>query len=232
MVSVRPARLPAKVTVAPNSPSARAQHRMAPAATDGATMGSVTRRNTIQRPAPRVAAASSRRRSDERSPASTVTTRKGRATNVLAAMTPQMVKGSWKPVWSNTGPPNRPRRPKANSSAAPPTTGGSTMGRITSARSSERPGNSVRASTQARGTPNSRDSPMALKALVRDRRSAWVTIGSRRRSDSDDHGTRWSRAMNGITRKATASAAKGRSPRGGRAPGRTLDRRRCFVIQA
>ena len=35
MVWVRPGRLPAKVMVAPNSPSARAQHRAAPATSDG-----------------------------------------------------------------------------------------------------------------------------------------------------------------------------------------------------
>ena len=45
MVCVRPGKLPAKVMVAPNSPSARAQHSTAPAATPGATSGSVTRRN-------------------------------------------------------------------------------------------------------------------------------------------------------------------------------------------
>ena len=59
MVWVRPGKLPAKVIVAPNSPSARAQHSTAPAATPGATSGSVTRRNAVQRPAPSVAAASS-----------------------------------------------------------------------------------------------------------------------------------------------------------------------------
>src|SRR5690606_21730799 len=59
IVCVRPGKLPANVIVAPNSPSARAQHSTAPATTPGATSGSVTRRKTVQRPAPRVAAASS-----------------------------------------------------------------------------------------------------------------------------------------------------------------------------
>ena len=59
MVWVRPGKLPANVIVAPNSPSARAQHSTAPAAMPGATSGSVTRRNAVQRPAPSVAAASS-----------------------------------------------------------------------------------------------------------------------------------------------------------------------------
>src|SRR2546430_14345917 len=62
MVWVRPGKLPANVMVAPNSPSARAQHSTVPAASPGATIGRVTRRNTVHRVAPRVAAASSYRR--------------------------------------------------------------------------------------------------------------------------------------------------------------------------
>src|SRR6185295_17695927 len=47
-VCVRPGKLPAKVIVAPNSPSARAQASTVPATSDGATSGSVTRRKTVQ----------------------------------------------------------------------------------------------------------------------------------------------------------------------------------------
>ena len=54
--------------------------------------------------------------------------------------------------WSRYWPTN-PLRPNASSSATPPTTGGSTSGRVTRARTSRSPGNSVRASTQASGTP-------------------------------------------------------------------------------
>ena len=59
MVWVVPGKLPANVIVAPNSPSARAQASTAPAASDGPISGSVTRRKTVQRPAPSVRAASS-----------------------------------------------------------------------------------------------------------------------------------------------------------------------------
>ena len=55
IVCVTPLKLPAKVIVAPNSPSARAHVSAAPAASDGAIAGSVTRRSTVQRPAPSVA---------------------------------------------------------------------------------------------------------------------------------------------------------------------------------
>ncbi len=59
MVCVTPLKLPANVIVAPNSPSARAHVSAAPAASDGPIAGSVTRRSTVHRLAPSVAAASS-----------------------------------------------------------------------------------------------------------------------------------------------------------------------------
>lgn len=59
MVVVRPGKLPAKVMVAPNSPSARAQQSTVPATTPGRIEGRVTRRKVSQREAPSVAAASS-----------------------------------------------------------------------------------------------------------------------------------------------------------------------------
>src|ERR1700682_3668291 len=93
MVWVRPGKLPAKVMVAPNSPSARAQQSTAPATSEGRTSGNVTRQSTVQRLAPRVRAASSKRVSIERRPASTVITRKGIATKVSAMIAPAVVNG-------------------------------------------------------------------------------------------------------------------------------------------
>lgn len=58
-VWVVPGRFPAKVMVAPNSPSARAQVRAAPATRPGATIGRVTVRNTRTGDAPSEAAVSS-----------------------------------------------------------------------------------------------------------------------------------------------------------------------------
>nr|BFE80351.1 hypothetical protein GCM10020093_029520 [Planobispora longispora] len=55
--------------------------------------GRVTRRNTVQREAPSVAAASSKRRSAPRSAPSTLITRNGIATNASAMTTPAVVKG-------------------------------------------------------------------------------------------------------------------------------------------
>ena len=58
-VWVRPEMLPAKVSVAPNSPSARAHASVAPATSDGAMSGAMTRRKTSSRDAPKLAAVSS-----------------------------------------------------------------------------------------------------------------------------------------------------------------------------
>ena len=63
MVCVSPGILDTKVMVAPNSPSARAKHRTAPAMMPGKASGKVMVRNTRTRPAPSVPAASSSRRS-------------------------------------------------------------------------------------------------------------------------------------------------------------------------
>src|SRR5690606_5065457 len=136
MVVVRPGKLPAKVMVAPNSPSARAQHNTAPATRPGATDGSVTRRKAYQRPAPSVAAASSKRGSAARSAPSTEITRNGIATNASATITPAVVNGSDTPNHSCRYRPTNPRRPNASSNATPPTTGGNTSGTVTSARTS------------------------------------------------------------------------------------------------
>ena len=100
IVWVRPWRLPAKVTVAPNSPRARAQASTTPARKAGAIIGIVTRRNTVKRDAPSDAAAVSKRRSTPLNAPSTVSTRNGIATNVLATTTPHVENGSRNPVAS------------------------------------------------------------------------------------------------------------------------------------
>src|SRR6266511_5061232 len=207
MVWVEPGRLPAKVMVAPNSPSARAQHSAAPAPSDGPISGSVTRRNTSQRPAPRVAAASSKRRSIERRPASTVTTRKGSATNASASTAPAVVNGSVTPNARSSHMPASPRRPNASSSATPPTTQGSTMGSVVSARTRSRPGKATRASRNASGSPSSSDSAAAPSEHSSDSRNAVSTSGAVRSWGRLSHGVRSSRPASGRTRNATPHAA-------------------------
>src|SRR3954454_18379554 len=214
MVCVVPGKLPAKVIVAPNSPSARAQHRTAPAATPGATSGRVTRRNVVQRSAPRVAAASSKRASAARSAPSTLMTRNGIATNVSAITTAVVVNGIVTPkAWSSQRP-TIPCLPSTRNSATPPTTGGSTSGTVTSARSTDRPRTRERASTQASGTPSTRDTSVASVAESSDNRSACPTTGSVSRGSRSDHGARITSPSRGSTRSARPRAAGTRSGSG------------------
>jgi hypothetical protein len=220
MVCVVPGKLPAKVMVAPNSPSARAQQSTAPAAMPGATRGRVTRRNVVHRSAPSVAATSSKRASAARRAPSTLITRNGMATNVSASTTAVVVNGIVMPNASSSHDPTIPFRPSTRNSATPPTTGGSTSGTVTSARSTLRPRTCDRASTQASGTPRTSDSRVARVAETRDNRSACPTPGAASCSPTDDQGARTSRPTSGRTRNATPRAAGTSSGAGTRAPSR------------
>ena len=158
--------------VAPNSPSERAQPSTVPAITPGSASGTVTRRKVVQRVAPSVAAASSNRGSAERSAPSIAITTKGIETKTCASTTPYVVKGKAKPVQSSSGSPITPVRPKALRRATPATTGGSTSGTVTSARSAPRPRKSTRASSQASGRPRRRQKTIAIVEVTSESRSA------------------------------------------------------------
>src|SRR5690606_16601097 len=138
---------------------------------------------------------------------STLITRNGIATNASAMITAAVVNGSVIPKPASSHCPTSPRRPSTSSSATPPTTGGSTSGTVTSARTSRRPGNSTRASSQASGTPNSRQKAVATVADTSDSRSASSTCGSASRSSSVGQGARTSRPASGSTRKASPATA-------------------------
>src|SRR5579884_3566658 len=223
-VWVVPGKLPANVIVAPNSPRALDQARTAPATREGRIRGRVTRRRTVQRLAPSVRAASSKRTSIERNPASTVITRKGMATKVSATITPGVVKGRPKPVAVATGPPTSPRRPKARRRATPPTTGGSTMGRIATPRSSSRPGNRRRASTQARGTPSRQARAVEASEATSESSRAVLTPGSARICSVDLQGICTARPARGSTKNSAPSPARtSRTGLKGWVGGRTTD---------
>ncbi len=218
-VCVVPGRFPAKVMVAPNSPSARAQVRAAPAISPGATIGSVTVRKTRTGDAPRDAAVSSYRgRSPPSAPSSEIT-RNGIATNVAATTAPEVWKGSVIPKVSSSHGPSSPRRPNASSSATPPTVGGSTMGSSTRERTNALPGNGTRASSQASGTPSSSESPSAHRETSSESRSASVVASAVRWSPSSPQEVRARMPTSGSIRNATASRAGTVSNRGARAPG-------------
>src|SRR5438477_1204888 len=225
MVWVRPARFPANVIVAPNSPSARAHVSTAPAASCGATIGRVTRRNTYHGDPPIAAAARSWRRSRPRRPASVASTTSGIDTKVVATTAPAVVNVSWIPSASWSHRPTTPLRPRATSSPTPPTTGGSTIGRTTAARSRLRPGNSPRASTHARGTPTATEIVVAASDTSIDNRSAVDAPTPDRAPASRLQGARTKRATTGRRTKVAPSDASATITRGSRA--RTVLRRRA-----
>src|SRR6266508_2530797 len=207
-VCVRPWRFPANVMVAPNSPSALAQHSTSAAAICGASMGSVTRRSTYQREPPSVAAASSSRESSERSPASSTSTASGNETNAAASTAADVVNVSCTRKTSYSGAPRNPRRPNAASRATPPTTGGITSGRITSARNTLRPGKDERDSAQAIGNPRTSDSTAADVATTIDRRSAVSEESDVSTSAVLDHGVRWISPARGSVTNAIPRMAR------------------------
>lgn len=151
-------------------------------------------------------------------------TRNGIATKVAATTAPEVWKGSVIPkVFSSQGP-SSPRRPKPRSSATPPTVGGSTIGSRTRERTNALPGKSVRASSQASGTPSSRERPSAQKETSRESLSAWVTPGLVRWVPRSAQDVRARIPINGISRNATASSAGIARATGVRTPGTRLRR--------
>ena len=85
-------------TTEPNSPTARAKARPAPAGPTGRTLGRRTRRSTWRGDAPSEAAASSVSASSSASTGWTLRTQKGRVTKSSAAATPSRVPArlTWK----------------------------------------------------------------------------------------------------------------------------------------
>ena len=98
-------------------------------------------------------------------------TRNGSDTKVCASTTAVVVNAIRMPAASRYWPIN-PSRPKAYSSAMPPTTGGSTSGSRSSGRISCIARPSLRASTSAIGTPNSTHSSVLAAAVFRLNTSA------------------------------------------------------------
>src|SRR5450631_149549 len=134
-------------------------------------------------------------------------TRNGIATNVSATMTPAVVNGNVMPVHSSRSRPRMPWRPKARSRATPPTTGGSTNGSVTRARSTEIPRTRERARTQANDTPNTSDTAVAALAHTNDNLRAsrtWLSANSRGRPRQ---GARTRSPAKGTSRNSAASNA-------------------------
>lgn len=138
------------------------------------------------------------------------------ATNVCASTTAVVLNGTVIPNVSSSQAPTSPRRPKTSSSATPPTTGGSTSGTVTRARTNRRPGNGTRASSQARGTPRTRQSRVARVAVCTDSRNAVSTPGSVSRCGRVAQGVRASNPTSGSRRNSRPIAAGSSSATGTR----------------
>src|SRR5699024_7725564 len=142
-------------------------------------------------------------------------TRNGIATNVCASTTAAWVNGTLIPTRSRAWP-SQPLRPNRYSSAIPPTRGGSTSGRVTSVRSTAASPAGARESTNAIGTPSSRQHTTATAPVRKDRPRANSASGEVIAAGKVDHSTRGNRARSGSTRVATAITASASTHTGNR----------------
>ena len=155
----------------------------------------MTRRKTVHRSAPRVAAACSSRRLLDRSAPSTVMMRKGMATKASAMTTAAVVNGIWTPNTSYRTCPTSPRRPNASRRATPPTTGGRTSGRVTRARTHAPPKARLRHISQASGIPSTREIAVAASEVTSESRRATSAASDVSRVAKSPHGACASRAI-------------------------------------
>src|SRR5699024_6837310 len=171
MVRVVPCSEPAKVMVAPNSPSALAKVNTTPESSPGHNNGSVMVVKVRHRDAPSDCAIRSYPDPAEARCDSNVVTIKGNDTNVWASTTAVELKAISIPIADRCSP-IKPRRPNTSVSKIPATTGGMTNGTRTITRTKFRPRKSVRANTRANGTPSTIQMSVAVKAVRSDNHSA------------------------------------------------------------
>src|SRR5260370_21873215 len=121
-------------------------------------------------------------------------------------------------------PPSSPCRPKASSSATPPTTGGRPIGSTVRARTPDRTGKVSLAKVQASGTPSTTAITVAENDASSDRRRAARPSGAPSSRHADVHGVRNSRPSSGMMKKAAPAPARRTMGSGGE--GRPLGRLR------
>ena len=129
IVWVRPGMLPASMSVAPNSPSARAKARTVPASTPGAAIGNSTLRKTRPSEAPNVRAASRSLGFTCSKAPSAVRYISGKATTVAAITVAGQEKTMVMPI-SDSARPMKLCRPKTSNRKKPTTVGGRTSGSV------------------------------------------------------------------------------------------------------
>src|SRR6202167_559670 len=127
IVAVLPGMSPASISVAPNSPSARANERIVPASTPGHASGKATAWNTRHSDAPNVLAASKNRESTCSSAARAERYISGNATTAAAITVAGQEKTTVAPNRIRSFP-RGPFRPNSSKRKNPTTVGGSTSG--------------------------------------------------------------------------------------------------------
>src|SRR5579883_1742040 len=138
--------------VAPNSPSARSHASGTPARMPGQASGRETRRNVTSGGLPSAYDTCSNDGSTASNATRDATTRYGAATKTCASTMPAGASVIVTPRAPSQAP-SGVYGPKVSSNNTPPTSGGMTSGRQTSALTMGFPTNSARASTYASGTP-------------------------------------------------------------------------------
>ena len=107
--------LPATISVAPNSPKARAKASSTPARMPRQASGKVTRKNTATLPRPSTRAACSSCMSTPSNAARADLQTNGKATIAAAITAPCQVKIRLMPKLRSSQPPSQPRRPMTTS---------------------------------------------------------------------------------------------------------------------
>ena len=129
MVWVRPGMLPASMSVAPNSPSARANASTVPAITPGPARGKSTLRKTLHSPAPSVRAAARRLGFTCSNAPNVVRYMSGNATTVAAMTVAGQENATVMPMCCSACP-IQLLRPNIRSRKNPTTVGGRTSGSV------------------------------------------------------------------------------------------------------
>ena len=197
-VWVSPRTLPAKMIVAPNSPTPRAKASTQPASRPPAASGSTMRQNVRAGTAPSVRAASVSVGSTRSNAADRLAQVERRGHERDRQHDRPLVNGSTTPTRASASP-NSPPAPKAASSAMPATAGGSTSGSSQSVTTQRAPGK-----RRVREHPGRRRPKPKINALA--------ARSSRRRPRSR-------RAPRGGEQRAGRSVAPGRTGRPSAPPG-------------
>ena len=168
---------PETTYTAPNSPIARALHRMMPYSRPYLMFGSVMRRKICQPRAPRLTPATSSSEPIASITGSSSRATKGKVTKAVARIRPGVANTTFRSCSRSHGP-SSPCNPKISINARPATTGETAKGRSIIAVNSVRPRKRKRAIAQAAARPKITLSTTAVGATIIVRRMDESVSGS------------------------------------------------------